>query len=71
MTNGDDKTIMCCQRQDKCVDLAGAPTWRKGSIAPFEDMVLCNACGIFEAHHGKSLLECTQPVRVLTSPHAG
>ncbi|KAL0049059.1 hypothetical protein WJX82_005202 [Trebouxia sp. C0006] len=43
---------------------SGAPTWRKGSIAPFVDMVLCNACGIFEARHGKSLLECTEPVRV-------
>ncbi len=54
----------------ECFCLAGPPTWRKGSIAPFVDLSLCNACGIFEDRHGESLLDCSEPVRVITYTHA-
>ncbi|KAA6424919.1 MAG: hypothetical protein FRX49_05093 [Trebouxia sp. A1-2] len=61
----EPRRCSCCWASSKASGL-GVPTWRKGSIAPFVDLTLCNACGIFEVRHGKSLLDCSKPVRVLT-----
>ncbi|KAL0023404.1 hypothetical protein WJX79_005927 [Trebouxia sp. C0005] len=59
----EPRRCSCCWASSKASGL-GVPTWRKGSIAPFVDLTLCNACGIFEVRHGKSLLDCSKPVRV-------
>ncbi|DBA75781.1 TPA: hypothetical protein ACH3X1_010192 [Trebouxia sp. C0004] len=59
----EPRRCSCCWASTKASG-TGAPTWRKGSIAPFVGMCLCNACGIYEDRHGGSLLDCTKPVRV-------
>ena len=66
MTGLYDSQLDLLDRSEVCLTwlTAGPPTWRQGSRAPFAGLLLCNACGIFEARHKQSLLECTKAVRV-------